>query len=72
MVTMGLHNFINISNFADADFVEVMTQTRIINTDSETDSDDTKTSYATNALDGEYMSRIRYNIANMFWKNLNS
>ena len=78
MATMRLHNCMNISNFADAGFAEIMSfagimkKTWIINTDLENDSDDTETSYATNAVDVEYMSRIRYNIANILWKNFNS
>ncbi|KAG2299180.1 hypothetical protein Bca52824_035652 [Brassica carinata] len=50
----------------------VMTETRINNTYSENDLDDTKTSNATNTVDGEYMARIRDNIANMLWEILNS
>ena len=38
MATMRLFNFIKISNFADADFAEVMIETKINNTNSENDS----------------------------------
>ena len=72
MATMRLHNFIKISNFADADFAEVMIETRINDTNSENDLDDTEALNATNTIDGEYMARIRDNIANMLWENLNS
>jgi len=36
MATMGLHNFIRISNFSDDDFVEEMEVTEVIDTNSET------------------------------------
>ena len=72
MATMGLHNFIKISNFADADFAELMIETGINDTNSENDLDDTEALNATNTIDGEYMARIRDNIANMLWENLNS
>lgn len=72
MATMGLHNFIKISNFADADFAEVMIETGINDTNSENDLDDKEALNATNTIDGEYMARIRDNIANMLWENSNS
>ena len=48
MRTMGLHNFIKISNFADADFAEVMIETGIKDTNSENNLDDTEALNATN------------------------
>ena len=72
MTTMRLHNFIKISNFADADFAEVMIETGINDTNSENDLDDKEALNATNTIDGEYMARIRDNIANMLWENSNS
>ncbi|VVB11454.1 unnamed protein product [Arabis nemorensis] len=63
---MGLHNFIKISNFSDADFAEVMTETGRNNTDDEPVSADME---ASEIADGEYMTQIRDNIANMYWEN---
>ncbi|KAL0854357.1 hypothetical protein Bca101_059509 [Brassica carinata] len=67
---MGLHNFIKISNFSDADFAEVMSETRGFNTHGETnfhtDLDDVETVEGT---DGGHMSQIRDNIANLLWEN---
>ena len=48
---MGLHNFIKISNFTDADFVEVMIETGINDANSENNLDDTEALNATNATD---------------------
>ena len=69
MATMGLLNFIKISNFSDADFAEVMAETWGFNTQAETDFhtdlDDVETIEMT---DGGHMTQIRDNIANMLWK----
>ncbi|CAH8267255.1 unnamed protein product [Arabidopsis lyrata] len=69
MATVGLHNFIRISNFSDADFADVMTETNINNGDFEHDVCDMD---ATELADGEYMTQIRDNIANMLWGNQNN
>ena len=66
MVKMGLHNFIRISNFSDADFVDVMTKTNINNRDFNHDLDDIE---ATDIADEEYKMQIRENIANILWEN---
>ncbi|CAH2047015.1 unnamed protein product [Thlaspi arvense] len=52
MATMGLHNYIKISNFSDADFVYNLTQV-------------TQTQLA--VADREHMAQIRDNIADMLW-----
>ncbi|KAL0742562.1 hypothetical protein Bca4012_084075 [Brassica carinata] len=67
---MGLHHFIKISNFSDADISKVMSETGGFNThreaDFHTDLDDVKT---IEGIDGGHMAQIRDNIANMLWKN---
>ncbi|EFH60073.1 predicted protein [Arabidopsis lyrata subsp. lyrata] len=69
MATVGLHNFIKISNFSDADFADVMRETNINSRDFEHDVDDMD---ATELLDGLHMTQIRENIANMLWENQNT
>ena len=64
--TMGLHNFIRISNYFDEDFVEEMGHTNTSNEDSESDISDMET---TNMADGNHMTNIRDNIADMLWAN---
>lgn len=44
MNTLSLHNFIRILKFSDNNFEEVMRQTKINNTNSQTDQNDMKTS----------------------------
>ena len=66
-----LHHFIKISKFSYAYFAEVIIENKINNTDSENNLNGTETSNATNAVDGEYMTRIRNNIANIMLENLN-
>ena len=66
IATVGLHNFIRISNFSDADFADVMTEANINNIDFDHDLDDIE---ATDIADGEHMTQIRDNIANMLWEN---
>jgi len=66
MATMGLHNFIRISNFSDADFADVMTETNINNRDFDYDLDDKE---ATEITDGEHITQIGDNVANMLWEN---
>ncbi|KAL0677627.1 hypothetical protein Bca4012_005608 [Brassica carinata] len=67
-----MHFEITFEFWKDIDFAEVMIETRINDTNSENDLDDTEALNATNTIDGEYMARIRDNIANMLWENLNS
>lgn len=43
MATMGLHNFIIISNFSDENFAEIMEQVVFDNTEDETNLGDTET-----------------------------
>ncbi|KAL1217962.1 hypothetical protein V5N11_001853 [Cardamine amara subsp. amara] len=69
MATMRLHNFIKISNFSDAHFAEVMTETRINNTNREPDLDDMEAADVEDGVDREYMTRLTDNIANMLWAN---
>ena len=64
MTTMGLHNFFKISNF-----LEVMTEARINNTDWEPEINDME---ANEVADGEFMTQIRDNIADMLWANKNT
>lgn len=65
-----MHNFIKVSNFSDADFAEAMSEIGGFNTHGETDFhidlDDVETIEGT---DGEHMSQIRDNIANLLWEN---
>ena len=51
--------------FADAYFAEVMIDTRINDRNSDNDLHDIEALNTTNLVDGEYMVRIRDNIANM-------
>ncbi|CAH8278714.1 unnamed protein product [Arabidopsis lyrata] len=67
--TMGLHNFIRISNYFDEDFVEVMGDTNINNVNSENDLDDMERG---SIPDGNHMANIRENIADMLWANQNT
>lgn len=60
MATIGLHNFIKISNFSDADFAEVMIEIGIQNNDRELHLDDME---ANEAADRDYIKQIRDNIA---------
>lgn len=53
LATIGLHNFIKISNFSDVDFASKMSETRMRNKE------------AVEEAHGEHMSQIRDNIANM-------
>ncbi|XP_020878771.1 putative nuclease HARBI1 [Arabidopsis lyrata subsp. lyrata] len=69
MATVGLHNFIRISNFSDADFADVVTETNINNGDFEHDVGDMD---AAELADGEHMTEIKDNIANMLWENQNN
>ncbi|XP_020874356.1 putative nuclease HARBI1 [Arabidopsis lyrata subsp. lyrata] len=69
MATMGLHNFIRISNYFDEDFVEVMGDTNINNVNSENDLDDMESD---GIPDGNHMANIRENIADMLWANQNT
>ncbi|XP_020879639.1 uncharacterized protein LOC9312859 [Arabidopsis lyrata subsp. lyrata] len=69
MATMGLHNFIRISNFSDDDFAEVMGETEITYTNSKIDLGDME---AAEIVDGDLMTNIRENIADMLWKNQNT
>ena len=64
--TMGLHSFIRILNYFDEDFVEEMRHTNTSNEDSESDISDMET---TNMADGDRMTNIRDNIADMLWAN---
>ena len=64
--TMGLHNFIRISNYFDEDFVEEMGHTNTSNEDSENEISDMETA---NMADGDHMTNIRDNIADMLWAN---
>ncbi|CAH2070923.1 unnamed protein product, partial [Thlaspi arvense] len=66
MATMRLHNFFKISNFEDADYAYVMTETGINNRDSKPNACDTNTA---GVADREHMVQIRDNIADMLWKN---
>lgn len=70
MATMGLHNFIKISKFPDADFAEVMSETWGFNTHGEADFhtnlDDVET---IEVPDWRHMTQIRDNIANLLWEN---
>lgn len=68
MATMGLHNFIKISNYADEDFENTMLDTRLNNRDSESDYADTE---ELDAAQEEQMTQLRDNIANMLWENQN-
>ncbi|CAN6885043.1 unnamed protein product [Brassica oleracea] len=63
---MGLHNFIRISNYFDEDFVEEMVYINISNEDSDSDIGNMET---TNMADGDHMTNIRDNIADMLWAN---
>lgn len=67
---MGLHNFIKISIFSNADFAEVMSTTWGFNThgktDFHTDLDDVET---IEEIDGGHISQIIDNIANLLWEN---
>ncbi|XP_010503732.2 PREDICTED: putative nuclease HARBI1 isoform X2 [Camelina sativa] len=69
MATMGLHNFIRISNYFDEDFAEVMEHTDISDTNSENDEGDMET---TAIADGDQMANTRENIADMLWENQNN
>lgn len=53
LATIGLHNFIKISNFLDIDFASKMSETQMRNKE------------AVEEAHGEHMSQIRDNIANM-------
>ena len=64
--TMGLHNFIRISNYFDEDFVEEMRHTNTSNEDSESNISDMET---TNMANGDRMKNIGDNIADMLWAN---
>ena len=66
MATIKLHNFIRILKFSDSDFANVMTETNINNRDCEHDVGDMD---AAQLADGEHMTQIRDNIANMLWEN---
>jgi len=66
MATVGLYNIIRISNFSNVDFVDVMTEAIINNRDFNHDLDDIE---ATDIPDGEHMTQIKDNIANMLWEN---
>lgn len=53
LATIGLHNFIKISNFLDVDFASKMSETQMRNKE------------AVEEAHGEHMSQIRDNIENM-------
>ena len=69
MATMGLHNFIKISNYSDEDFANTMQDMRLDNGDPEPGIADTEEIYT---AQGEQMAQIRDTIANMLWENQNS
>lgn len=64
--TMGLHNFIRISNFIDDDFAETLEQSHNENVDLEYNSNDMET---TVTAEGDAMANIRKQIANTLWAN---
>ncbi|KAL1193366.1 hypothetical protein V5N11_003864 [Cardamine amara subsp. amara] len=66
MATMGLPNFIRISNFSDEDFAEIIEQIVFENTEDETNLGDTE---ATEIVEGDHMMYIREQIADMLWEN---
>ena len=68
VATMGLHNFIRISNFIDDDFAETLGQSPTDNVDLEHNSNDMETIVTP---EGDAMANIREQIANTLWANKN-
>lgn len=64
IATMSLHNFIKVSNFTDADFVE-----DFIETQSEDQNNALYEVDEVENADGQHMANIRETIANMLWEN---
>ena len=67
--TMGLHNFIRISNFSDEDFADTMTHTEILNATSTAEQNDMEEA---ETAQGNFMANVREMIANTLWANKNA
>ena len=66
--TMGLQNFIRISNFSDEDFANTMTHTQIPNTTSMAEQNDMEKA---ETRQRNLMANVREIIANTLWANKN-
>ncbi|XP_010446260.1 PREDICTED: putative nuclease HARBI1 [Camelina sativa] len=67
IATMGLHNFIRVSNFSDTDFFEDFSEVHTENEQNDSNEQD-----EAEREDRPYMANIRDNIADMLWDNRNN